>query len=99
MLSPCAYLATVYLALLVACAPKPAPSTYSDAGATYLANGWTPAERAEYYHLMEGSELMPYKLVANLKSVKTGKPFLDRLTRRALRGDFVGERLKSSYVS
>ena len=81
MLSPRVYLATVYLTLLAACSPKPAPTTYVDAGTTYLANGWTPAERAEYYHLMEGSELMPYKLVANLKSVKTGKPFLENMER------------------
>ena len=81
MLSPRACLAAVYLTLLAACAPKPAPSTYSDAGVTYLANGWTPAERAEYYHLMEGSELMPYKLLANVKSVKTGKPFLENMER------------------
>ena len=39
----------------------------------YSANGWTDAERAEYYHLPEGSELMPYALVANLKSIKTDR--------------------------
>ena len=47
----------------------------------YSANGWTDAERAEYYHLPEGSELMPYALVANLKSIKTGKPFLENMER------------------
>jgi cytochrome c5 len=48
---------------------------------TYSTNGWSAAERSEYYHLMEGSELMPYALVANLKSVKTGKPFLEDMER------------------
>jgi hypothetical protein len=46
-----------------------------------LPNGWSGAERAEYYHLAEGSELMPYDLLANLKSVKTGKPFLEDMER------------------
>jgi hypothetical protein len=48
---------------------------------TYSANGWSEAERAEDYHLSEGSELMPYALLANLKSVKTGKPFLEDMER------------------
>lgn len=48
---------------------------------TYSPNGWTGTERAEYYHLAEGSELMPYALLANLKSVKTGKPFLENMER------------------
>ena len=48
---------------------------------TYTPNGWSDAERAEYYHLAEGSELMPYALLVNLKSVKTGKPFLEGMER------------------
>jgi hypothetical protein len=44
-------------------------------------NGWSDAERAEYHHLAEGSELMPYVLLANVVSVKTGKPFLDNMER------------------
>ncbi|MEI9972043.1 MAG: hypothetical protein WDO73_08260 [Ignavibacteriota bacterium] len=71
----------VYLALLTACSKKPEPTAYIQEGAAYLLNGWSPAERAEYYHLMEGSELMPYKLLANIKSVKTGKPFLENMDR------------------
>jgi hypothetical protein len=44
-------------------------------------NGWSNAERAEYHHLPEGSELMPYVVLANLISVKTGKPFLENMER------------------
>ena len=47
----------------------------------YTANGWSQAERDRYYHLEEGSELMPYALLARLNSVKTGKPFLENMER------------------
>jgi len=47
----------------------------------YSENGWTSGERAQYYHLAEGSELMPYALLANLKSSSTGKPFLEGMER------------------
>jgi len=81
MLSPRMYLVPAYLVLLAGCSQKPQPPDYSGPGVTYSANGWSAAERAEYYHLMEGSELMPYALVANLKSVKTGRPFLENMER------------------
>jgi hypothetical protein len=51
-------------------------------GLIYSENGWTLGERAQYYHLAEGSELMPYALLANLKSSKTGRPFLARWKQR-----------------
>ena len=70
------------LALLLGCsARKPEPVETNPSAVTYLANGWSPAERAEYYHLPEGSELMPYVLLANVRSVKTGKPFLEDMER------------------
>ena len=47
----------------------------------YSGNGWSQAERDEYYHLAEGSELIPYTLLANLESTKTGKPFLQNMER------------------
>jgi hypothetical protein len=83
MLSPNVRAAAVCLALLAACSRKPEPPAYvaGETGITYSANGWTDAERAEFYHLAEGSELMPYLLVANLKSIKTGKPFLENMER------------------
>ncbi|HZT30802.1 MAG TPA: di-heme-cytochrome C peroxidase [Bryobacteraceae bacterium] len=60
--------------------PAPAP-TELESPLSFSGNGWTPAEWAEYYHLPEGSELMPYSLLANLKSIKTGKPFLEDMER------------------
>src|SRR5215472_15057819 len=47
----------------------------------YSENGWTSGERAQYYHLVEGSELMPYALLANLQNSSTGKPFLEAMDR------------------
>ena len=67
----------------------PAPSNPVESFA-YSANGWTNAERSEYYHLPEGSELMPYTLLANLVSVKTGKPFLEHMERFGFVADPVG---------
>jgi cytochrome c5 len=69
--------------MLAGCSRYSAPSSYvaGDGGVSYAANGWSTAERAEYYHLMEGSELMPYVLLANVTSIKTGKPFLQDLDR------------------
>jgi hypothetical protein len=83
MLSSYARAAAVCLALLAGCSRKPEPPAYvaGEPGITYSVNGWTDAERAEFYHLAEGSELMPYLLVANLKSIKTGKPFLENMER------------------
>src|SRR5436305_3960180 len=70
---------------LVGCGPKspaPEPSSSGAAGAVaWSANGWSDAERTEYHHLAEGSELMPYVLLANIVSVKTGKPFLENMER------------------
>jgi hypothetical protein len=75
----------VGLLILAGCTPKPsAPqrssSTYTEV-ATWSQNGWTDAERAEYHHLAEGSELLPYALLTNVVSLKTGKPFLEHAER------------------
>jgi hypothetical protein len=70
--------------ILAGCAPKPSASQSSyDASETavWSQNGWSDAERAEYHHLAEGSELVPYALLVNLVSVKTGKPFLEKMER------------------
>ena len=69
--------------MLIACggkAPQP-PVQQAEIPVIYTANGWSQAERDQYYHLAEGSELMPYALLANLKSVRTGKPFLEGMER------------------
>jgi hypothetical protein len=83
MLSPRVRFAAVCFVLLTGCSRKPEPSASAppDSAVAYSSNGWSGAERAEYYHLAEGSELMPYALLANLKSVKTGKPFLEGMER------------------
>jgi hypothetical protein len=70
---------------LPGCAPKPsAPQPSSSASVetvVWSQNGWSDAERAEYHHLAEGSELTLYELLVNLVSVQTGKPFLDNMER------------------
>jgi mono/diheme cytochrome c family protein len=62
----------------------------AEAAMIYSANGWTNAERAQYYHLAEGSELMPYALLANLTSSNTGKPFLQDMERFGFLPDAAG---------
>jgi mono/diheme cytochrome c family protein len=73
------------LLMLIGCSPKsPAPGAASSSSpetVVWIQNGWSADERAEYHHLPEGSELMPYQLLANLISVKTGKPFLQNMER------------------
>ena len=83
-MTPRSYLAlTVCLLLTAACSSQKTAPSASKAAApvVYSANGWSAAERAEFYHLAEGSELMPYALLANIVSVKTGKPFLQQMER------------------
>ena len=71
--------------ILGGCGPKsPAPPTASSGTPepiVWIQNGWTAPERTEYHHKSEGSELMPYALLANLTDVDTGKPFLDNMER------------------
>jgi mono/diheme cytochrome c family protein len=76
---------------LAACSRKSAeqPAT-SAADITYIGNGWSQAERDQYYHLAEGSELIPYALVANLESTKTGAPFLQNMERFGFLPDHAG---------
>ena len=78
--------------LIAGCSRKPAapPSNGAEGSLSYSDNGWTPGERAQYYHLAEGSELMPYTLLANLKSSVTGKPFLEGMERFGFLPDAAG---------
>jgi mono/diheme cytochrome c family protein len=80
------------LVLLAACTRKVQPESSGDSqnAVIYSASGWSQGERDEYYHLAEGSELMPYALLANLKSVKTGKPFLQEMGRFGFLADHAG---------
>jgi mono/diheme cytochrome c family protein len=70
-------------------APEPSPSASAEA-AVWSQNGWSDAERAEYHHLPEGSELVPYVLIANVVSSKTGKPFLENMDRFGFVPDAAG---------
>lgn len=92
MLAPRRTLSALALVLLAACGHKARqPSAEaSEAAVIYSANGWSQAERDQYYHLAEGSELMPYALLANLKSIKTGKPFLQDMERFGFLPDDAG---------
>src|SRR5580704_15557677 len=79
---------------LPGCAPKPsAPQPSSSASVetvVWSQNGWSDAERAEYHHLAEGSELTLYELLVNLVSVQTGKPFLENMERFGFIPDATG---------
>jgi hypothetical protein len=92
MLASRTALVTSALLLLAACSHKAPeqPTATADNGITYSANGWSQAERDQYYHLAEGSELMLYTLLANLQSVKTGKPFLQNMERFGFLPDHAG---------
>src|SRR4051794_36087129 len=83
--SPKRFVPILVICLLCgACTPKRPEATESQgvpADVLWSNNGWTEAERAEYHHLPEGSELMPYVLLANVVSVKTGRPFVQDLDR------------------
>ena len=77
--------------LIAGCSRKNAEqSPGAEANVIYSANGWSQAERDQYYHLAEGSELMPYALLANLKSSTTGKPFLEGMERFGFLPDHAG---------
>src|SRR5438876_3975669 len=76
--------AAASLLLIAACSRHKATQSASESvqgPVAYSSNGWSNAERAEYYHLAEGSELMPYKVLANIVSIKTGRPFLEQMER------------------
>jgi hypothetical protein len=92
MLAPRSVLIATALVLLAACTRKVQPESSADSqnAVIYSANGWSQGERDEYYHLAEGSELMPYALVASLKSVKTAKPFLQDMERFGFIADHAG---------
>src|ERR1039458_8422386 len=100
------YLALAGSFILAGCAPKPSAPQPSSAGSRetviWSQNGWSDAERAEYYHLAEGSELIPYALLSNLASVKTGKPFVENMQRFGFILDAAGDRkstrLNSSHL-
>ncbi|HTM50215.1 MAG TPA: di-heme-cytochrome C peroxidase [Bryobacteraceae bacterium] len=90
---PFSGIAAVCLFALPACSSRTADQKglkSTPPAAAYSPNGWSDAERAEYYHLSEGSELLPYAVLANVISTKTGKPFLEGMARFGFLPDSVG---------
>ena len=74
-----------------ACSRKSSEQPAANAGdIIYSSNGWTQAERDQYYHLAEGSELIPYTLLASLQSTKTGAPFVKNMERFGFLPDDAG---------
>lgn len=92
MLTPRTALVSAAFLLLAACSRKAPEQSAGGAETTvtYSPNGWSQAERDQYYHLAEGSELMPYALLVSLTSVKTGKPFLENMERFGFLPDHAG---------
>lgn len=62
----------------VVVAPKPNPL---EAAAVKFTNGLDDKDRAEFYHLAEGSEVYPLDWLKVLLNKDTGKPFLEDLER------------------
>jgi mono/diheme cytochrome c family protein len=75
---------------LAGCSRKGSDQPATTVDIIYIGNGWSQAERDRYYHLAEGSELIPYALVANLESTKTGAPFLQNMERFGFLPDHTG---------
>jgi len=61
---------------------RPDPSIVADYG-----NGLTPAQRESYYHLSQGSEIMPWILLTAVDDLKSTKPFVENLERYGLLPD------------
>lgn len=60
--------------------PQPAEAPPS-ASVVLGSNGLTAADRAQYYHLAEGSELFPLSWLLDMNDPKTGTPFVENLAR------------------
>lgn len=67
------------------------PVAYDKADASVLdlayANGLDMAQREEFYHTSQGSEIFPIRLLRALTDPKTGKPFMQDLERFGLMPD------------
>src|SRR5437879_1922601 len=73
------------LALTQGCGGAPAEPRAPDLKpVTYSENAMTPADRLEFYHLPEGSELFPVAWILYMESPKTKRPFIENLERFGL---------------
>ena len=61
---------------------RPDPSIVADYG-----NGLTPAQKESYYHLSQGSEIMPWILLTAVDAADSTKPFVENLARYGLLPD------------
>jgi hypothetical protein len=78
---------TLVLAL-AACGGGDAPPATGGEGTTItLESGLTAQERERFYHLAEGSEVLPYAWFRALHSVSTNRPFLEQPERFGLIAD------------
>jgi len=65
--------------------------TGADAASATGTHALTGAEREEFYHLTEGSEVIPLNWVRALRDSSTGRPFLENPERFGLIADSVNE--------
>ena len=72
-------------------APDLKPVTYSE-------NAMTPADRLEFYHLPEGSELFPVAWILYMESPKTKRPFIENLERFGLVPDPEGPLFEGTSI-
>src|SRR5271165_3339028 len=61
---------------------RPDPSIVADYG-----NGLTPAQKESYYHLSQGSEIMPWIVLTAVDAADSTKPFVENLERYGLLPD------------
>jgi hypothetical protein len=88
--------------LLQACTdptPTPTPTPPPDkTQITFSTNAMSTADRQQFYHQEEGSELFPVAWVRHMNSSKTGKPFLENLERFGLIPDPDGPYFEGTQV-
>jgi hypothetical protein len=61
---------------------RPDPSIVAD-----YRNGLTPAQRESFYHLSQGSEIMPWFVMTAIDAADSDKPFVENLKRYGLLPD------------
>ncbi len=80
----CAAYATVACAPLAAQAPSGQSPNVTDPNPVYLEQGWSDAERQDYYHLTQGSQLLPYDWFLALEQIDNERLFSENAHLRAM---------------
>ncbi|HYR87272.1 MAG TPA: di-heme-cytochrome C peroxidase [Terriglobia bacterium] len=92
-------LLVMVLALTQGCgAPAQPPPPPDLKPVTFSENAMTPAERTEFYHLPEGSELFPLSWILYMESPKTKRPFIENLERFGLIPDPEGPMFEGTSI-